>query len=72
MSHTAHPNWFEKEVRMRSHAVWEHEGRMDGRADDNWARAAKEIDDECRSAAAGTNAHFTPPHLIISKLPTRH
>jgi hypothetical protein len=57
---------------MRSHAVWEREGRMDGRADDNWARAAKEIDDECRSAAAGTNTHFTPPHLTISKLPTRH
>jgi hypothetical protein len=72
MSHTSHPDWFEKEARKRSYAVWEREGRKDGRAADHWARAAREIDDECAAATAGTNAHFTPPHLIISKLPTRH
>lgn len=72
MSHTTHPDWLEQEVRVRSHSVWEREGRQDGHAADNWARAAREIDDECRAAAAGTNAHFTPPHLIISSPPTRH
>ena len=72
MSHTTQPDWFEKEVRVRSHSVWEREGHKDGRAEDNWARAAKEIEDECRAAAAGTNPRFTPPHLTISKLPTRH
>lgn len=72
MSHPTRPDWLEREVRTRSHSVWEREGRKDGRAEDNWARAAKEIDDECRAAIAGTNARFTPPHIIISQLPTRH
>ena len=72
MSHTTPRDWFEREVRLRSHAVWEREGREDGRADDNWARAAKEIDEECRAATAGTNTRFAPPHLAISMLPTRH
>jgi hypothetical protein len=72
MSHTTHPDWFEKEVRVRSHSIWEREGCNDGRDAANWARAAKEIEDECRAAAEGTNAYFTPPHLTISKLLTRH
>ena len=72
MSHRTRRDWFEEEVRVRSHSVWEREGRKEGRAEENWRRATKEIDDECRAAAAGTNAHFTPPYLVISKLPTRH
>lgn len=72
MSHRTHRDWFEHEVRLRSHLVWEREGRPAGRAEKNWALAAQEIDDECRAAAAGTNAHFTPPHVTISTPPTRH
>jgi hypothetical protein len=53
------PDWFVKEVQARSYSVWEREGR-------------KEIVDEFRAAAAGTNAHFTPPHLVVSQRPTRH
>jgi hypothetical protein len=72
MSHTTHTDWFEKEVRTRSYSVWEREGRKDGRAARHWARATKEIADECRAAAAGTNVLFTPPHLVVSQRPTRH
>lgn len=72
MSHTTHRDWLDQEIRLRSHSVWEREGCIDGRAEDHWARAAQEIDDECKAAAAGTNAHFTPPHVTISTLPTRH
>ena len=66
------PDWFVKEVQARSYSVWEREGRKDGCAGCNWARATKEIVDEFRAAAAGTNAHFTPPHLVVSQRPTRH
>ena len=72
MSHRTRRDWFEEEVRVRSHSVWEREGRKEGRAEENWRRATKEIDDECRAATAGTNARFTPPHLTISIPPTRH
>jgi len=72
MFFTTQPDWFVKEVQVRSYTVWEREGRKDGRAERNWARAAKEILDEFRAAAAGTNENFTPPHLFVSQRPTRH
>ena len=72
MSHPTQPDWFEKEVQVRSYSVWERDGRRDGRAEGHWARAVREIADEYRAAAAGTNAHFSPPHLVVSQRPTRH
>lgn len=65
------PDWFEKEVRARSHAIWEAEGHKDGYSEEHWMRAAREIEDACRSATEGTNPLFTPPHPILSQQPIR-
>jgi hypothetical protein len=64
-------DWFEKEVRARSHAIWEAEGHKDGCSEEHWMRAVKEIEDACRAAQEGANADFAPPHLTISQLPIR-
>jgi hypothetical protein len=64
-------NWFENEVRARSHAIWESEGHRDGFSEENWMRAARDIEDRCRAALEGTDMHFAPPHPMISTLPVR-
>ncbi len=37
---------YERRVRQRAHAIWEREGRPDGRADAHWALAREEIAEE--------------------------
>lgn len=72
MSISTSSNWFETEVRARSYEMWEREGRKDGGEAEDWSRAIKEVDDACHAAVEGKNAHFTPPHVVISELPIRH
>ncbi len=66
------PDWFENEVRARSHAIWEAEGHKDGHSEEHCMRAAKEIEDACRAAQEGTNADFAPPQPTVSQPPIRH
>lgn len=34
----------EERIRARAHAIWEEEGRPDGRAEEHWARATREVE----------------------------
>lgn len=34
-------NWFEMEVRVRSHAIWEREGCKDGCSEEHWMRGQR-------------------------------
>ena len=43
------PEESEERVRQRAYALWEMEGRPEGRADEYWHRARELIDDETRS-----------------------
>jgi hypothetical protein len=45
----SHPEW-EQRVRERAYALWEAEGRAQGRDEEYWHRAQELIDDETRSA----------------------
>ncbi len=39
----------ERKVRERAHAIWEREGRPDGRDQEHWERASHEIETEERT-----------------------
>jgi hypothetical protein len=71
MDHPIQPDWFEEEVRARSHAIWESEGCKDGYAEEHWMRAAKEIESAVHAALEGTDAGFAPPQPTISQPPLR-
>lgn len=34
----------EERIRARAHAIWEEEGRPEGRAEEHWARATREVE----------------------------
>ena len=34
----------DEQIRIRAHRIWEEEGRPDGRHDDHWERASRELD----------------------------
>jgi hypothetical protein len=40
--------WHEQRTRDRAYAIWASEGRPDGKAEENWARAEAEIAEEER------------------------
>jgi hypothetical protein len=46
---SAAPGEFEERVRERAYALWEMEGKPEGRADEYWHRARELIEDETRS-----------------------
>ncbi len=69
MQRLAQRDWFEEEVRARSHAIWEAEGHKDGHCEEHWMQATKEIEERCRDALEGINTHITPPHFTISTPP---
>ena len=43
-------------IRERAYAIWEQEGRPEGRQWDHWLRAASEL-----AARSGTTTHTPPP-----------
>ncbi len=66
-SATARPKQepFEREqrIRERAHALWEREGRPEGRDEEHWAQACREIDREehaAKTSAAGSYENVTP------------
>lgn len=42
----------EQRIRVRAYAIWEGEGRHDGRAEEHWRQAELEIEQALRSAEA--------------------
>jgi len=58
-------------IRIRSYVIWEREGRKEGRAEEYWYRAEKEIDEECRAAIAGEAPNVVLPLPLISRRPVR-
>ena len=59
------PRPFEREQRIqeRAHALWEREGRPEGRNEEHWAQACREIDMEehaVETGAAGSYENVTP------------
>lgn len=46
----------EQRIRERAHAIWEREGRPDGREREHWEQAAAEIDAESGSGATAGEA----------------
>lgn len=59
-------------IRRRSIALWEHDGRPEGRDADYLRRARVEIEEELRAAFDGKDNGFVPPRLDISQRPVRH
>ena len=57
----------QEHIRARSHAIWEREGRPDGRAEEHWLRAEREIEAELRAVRA--LQRLVPPHPVISTPP---
>ena len=44
--------WHEHRIRDRAYAIWEQEGRPEGKQDEHWRRAEAEIAAEEQDAAA--------------------
>lgn len=50
----------EQKIHERAHALWEQEGRPEGRHLDHWERARKEIDERSESDGALSNTEESP------------
>lgn len=48
----------EERIRARAHAIWEEEGRPEGRAEEHWARATREVE-TAMAAEGGAPAEMT-------------
>jgi hypothetical protein len=48
----------EEEIRQRAHAIWEREGRPDGKEMDHWTRAERELTGEI---PGGTQTQLDAP-----------
>lgn len=63
----------EERIRRRAHGIWEEEGRPDGRANDHWQRAFREIEDELRreedSHQSGSN-EVPAANIVVHEGPT--
>ena len=62
----------EDRVRERSYAIWEREGRLEGRDLEYWDRACREIGEELLDATVqGSNPQLVLPVLRVSSRPVR-
>ena len=48
----------EQRIRERAHALWEREGRPEGRQEEHWAQACRETDMEEQAAETGTAGSY--------------
>ena len=48
-------------IQERAYALWIEDGRLDGRADDHWFRAERELAGGAKSAPAGANENRARP-----------
>lgn len=51
----------EARIRARAHAIWEEEGRPDGRSEEHWARATREVAEQDAAGAARVEAAPVEP-----------
>ena len=57
----------EQRIRARAYEIWEGEGRHDGRAEEHWRQAEREIEHALRSAQAqAAEAAEQPPKAAAS------
>jgi hypothetical protein len=56
----------EEQIRERAHQIWEEEGRPQGREQEHWERAAREI--EGREAGSETRAERSGPDEIAGSV----
>lgn len=66
-----------EQIKARSYALWDSEGRLDGHAEEYWFRAVAELEEELEHAwlmvlDEQENAELTMPHPAISEAPHRH
>lgn len=62
---------FEEWIRARSYAIWESGGRADGRAEECWLQAQKEVEALWQAAIDGETTDVVPPQAAISMRPIR-
>jgi Protein of unknown function (DUF2934) len=67
----------EEQVRARSYAIWEAEGRQNGRSEEYWLRALAELQMELERSwlvalEERENTDLVMPRLPISPKPYRH
>ena len=64
------PRPFEREqrIRERAHALWEREGRPEGRNEEHWAQACREVDMEEYAPGIGTPENVTPGEAARSDI----
>ncbi len=67
----------EDQIRARSYALWESEGRQDGHCEEYWRRAQAELQEELERSwlvalEERENMELVMPRLPISKAPYRH
>jgi hypothetical protein len=61
----------EQRIRVRAYAIWEGEGRHDGRAEERWRQAELEIEQALRSAEAqAAEAPEQPPKATGNRAKT--
>ena len=61
----------EQRIRVRAYAIWEEEGRHDGRAEEHWRQAEREIEHALRSAEAqAAEAPEQPPRTAGNRART--
>ncbi len=65
-----------EQIKARSYAIWNDEGRLDGHAEEYWFRAVAELEDELEHAwlmvlEEKENAELAMPHPVISEAPHR-
>ncbi len=66
------PESREQHIRERAHAIWEQEGRPEGRHDEHWQQASREIG-EAADHVPRANDGQDRPGLLEEGLPTeRH
>lgn len=58
-------------IRERSYALWERDGRPDGRAEEYWLRAEVEVEAECLAVIEGKDVSAVLPLPLISRKPVR-
>ena len=59
----------EQRIRVRAYEIWEGEGRHDGRAEEHWQQAKREIEHALRSAEAqAAEAPEQPPEAAGNRV----
>ena len=63
----------EDAIRLKAYEIWENEGRPDGRAEEHWVQASREIEchDELSETAADAIGTVGPEADLAEEFPAR-